>query len=90
MSSGVYVAYWTVVIACIIIIFLVALLSIIMIMFQKSNSEGIQGITSSNETFYGKNRGTSMESRLKRWTWISLAVIAVLSILVYIMQVIAP
>ncbi|MCD8309229.1 MAG: preprotein translocase subunit SecG [Clostridia bacterium] len=59
-------------------------------MFQKSNSDGIQGITGSSETFFGKNKGRSIESKLKKWTWILLIVMAVLSIAIYIMQVIAP
>lgn len=84
-----YALYWTVCVICIVIIFLAALTTIIMILFQKSNSDGIQGITASSETFYGKNKGRSIESKLKKWTWICLAVIAVLSIVYYVVQVIA-
>ncbi len=90
MSDAVFVLYWIVVIASLIIIFLLAILCIIMILCQKSNSDGIQGVTGSSETFFGKNRGTSMESKLKKWTWIALAIIAVLAIAVYIVQLIAP
>ncbi|MCD8295514.1 MAG: preprotein translocase subunit SecG [Clostridia bacterium] len=90
MSEGVYVLYWVVVIACLIIIFLLAVLCIIMIMCQKSNSDGITGVTTASDTYFGKNRGTSMESKLKKWTWIALAVMAVLAIVVYVVQLIAP
>lgn len=75
---------------CLILIFITAFLTIFMVLFQKSNSEGIQGITASSETFFGKHKGTSLEAKLKKWTWISLAVIAVLAIAVYVVQVIAP
>lgn len=90
MSQGVYTLYWIVVIACLIIIFLLAILCIIMIMFQKSNSDGITGVTTASDTYFQKNRGTSLESKLKKWTWIALAVMAVLAIVVYVIQLIAP
>ena len=84
---------WTVYIAFasmfLIIIFLAALVTIILVLFQKSNSDGIQGITASSETFFGKNRGRSIESQLKKWTWICLIVIGVLAIVVYVVGLIA-
>ncbi|MCH5146828.1 MAG: preprotein translocase subunit SecG [Clostridiales bacterium] len=75
---------------CLILIFITAFLSIIVVLFQKSNSEGIQGITASSETFFGKHKGNSLEAKLKKWTWICLAVIAVLAIAVYVVQIIFP
>ena len=90
MNDAQYIAYWIVVTICIIAIFAAALLAILLVLFQKSNSDGIQGITASSETFFGKNKGRSIESKLKKWSWILLGVIAVLSIVVYVMQLIAP
>ena len=81
-----YPLYWVFNIACISLLFLTALISIIMILFQKSNSDGIQGITASSETFFGKHKGNSIEAKLKKWTWICLAVMAVLAIAVYVVQ----
>lgn len=75
---------------CLILIFITSLLTVFMVLFQKSNSEGIQGITASSETFFGKHKGTSLEAKLKKWTWIALAVIGVLAIVVYVIQIIAP
>lgn len=75
---------------CLILIFITAALSIIMVLFQKSNSEGIQGITASSETFFGKHKGNSLEAKLKKWTWVCLAAIAVLAIAVFVVQVIFP
>ena len=75
---------------CLILIFITAFLSIIVVLFQKSNSEGIQGITASSETFFGKHKGNSLEAKLKKWTWICLVVIAVLAIAVYVVQIIFP
>ena len=85
-------AQWTAFIAIcsiiVILIFLVALFSIILVLLQKSNSDGIQGITASSETFFGKNKGRSIESTLKKLTWIMLGVIAVLAITAYIIQIV--
>lgn len=90
MEGWVYTLYWVVCITCLVLIFLSALLAILAVLFQKSNSDGIQGITASSETFYGKNRGRSIESKLKKISWILLGVIAFLAIVVYIVQIIAP
>ena len=66
-----------------VIIFITALVSIIIVLFQKSNSDGIQGITASSE-----NRGQSIENKLKKWTWVCLGVMAVLSFALYIIGLI--
>lgn len=83
-----WIVYISVITACVIIIFVAALAAIFFVLFQKSNSDGIQGITASSETFFGKNKGRSIESKLKKWSWILLAVISVLSIAVYIVQIV--
>ncbi len=90
MNDATYAAYWAIMIICLVVVFLAALFAIILVLFQKSNSDGIQGITASSETFYGKNRGRSIESKLKKWSWIVLGVIGVLSVVAYIIQIIAP
>ena len=87
MNSTEQAVYWTVMIICLVVIFLAALLAILLVLFQKSNSDGIQGITASSETFYGKNRGRSIESKLKKWSWIVLGIIGVLSVVAYIVQI---
>lgn len=88
MNESLYKLYVSLCFVCLILIFLTALLSIIIILFQKSNSEGIQGITASSETFFGKHKGNSLEAKLKKWTWVCLIVITVLSIAVFILQLI--
>lgn len=70
------------------LMFAAALVAIILVLLQQSNSDGIQGITGSSETFFGKNKGQSIESKLKKWTWISLGVLAVLSIIFYVVMII--
>ncbi len=70
-------------------LFVAAAVAIILILFQPSNSEGIQGITGSSETFFGKNKGRSIESKMKKWTWICLIVITVLAIASYAISLVA-
>lgn len=89
-NNTLFYIYISVCAVCLILIFLTALATIFMVLFQKSNSEGIQGITASSETFFGKHKGNSMEAKLKKWTWICLGIMAVLAIAVYVVQVIAP
>ena len=86
MESPMWIAYVVIVSICLIAIFLTALVTILFVLFQKSNSDGIQGITASSETFFGKHKGKSIDAKLKKWTWICLAVMAVLAIVVYVVQ----
>ena len=90
MSEAIYTLYMVLSITCLVILFLAALVTIIIILFQKSNSDGIQGITASSETFFGKNRGKSIESQLKKWTWVCLGVLAFLSLALYIVNLLVP
>lgn len=71
----------------IILMFAAALAAIILVMFQPGNSNGIDALGGSSETFYGKNKGKSTESILKRWTVICLVVLGVLSVIFFILQI---
>lgn len=83
MGDPQYVTYVVLTTIAIVAMFLAALVAIILVLLQQSNSEGIQGITGSSETFFGKNKGRSIESKLKKWTWICLGVLAVIAIAFY-------
>ena len=87
-DSTQFKVYQALTITGLILVFLTALISIIIVLFQKSNSDGIQGITASSETFFGKNKGQSIEAKLKKWTWICLGVLAFLSIAIYVVGII--
>ena len=43
-----------------------ALVAIVIVLFQPSNSSGIDALGGSSETFFGKNKGKSMESKMKK------------------------
>ena len=83
-----YTAYVVLRTIAIVAMFLAALAAVVLVLLQQSNSEGIQGITGSSETFFGKNKGQSIESKLKKWSWICLGVLAFLAIAFYIVVII--
>ncbi len=90
MNTPQYTLYITFTLIFMALLFIAAIVAIVVVLFQKSNSDGIQGITATSETFFGKNKGRSIESKLKKWSWITLIVIGVLSLVIYIVQIIAP
>jgi len=55
-------------------------------LLQPGNSQGIDALGGSSETFYGKNKGKSTEAKLKMWTFICLGVLAVLAVVFFILQ----
>ncbi len=64
----------------------VALAAVILVLMQPSNSSGIDALGGSSETFFGKNKGKSIEAKMKKWTWICLAILVVLAIVFYVLQ----
>ena len=69
---------------CIILVVLMTLASlaaIVLVLLQPSNSTGIDALGGSSETFFGKNKGKSIEAKMKKWTWICLAILLVLSVI---------
>ena len=88
MTGSQYTLYISLTLGFMALLFIAAIVAILVVLFQKSNSDGIQGITATSETFFGKNKGRSIESKLKKWAWISLIVIGVLSIVIFITQII--
>ena len=65
-----------------------ALFLIVAVLLQSGKSKGVSGAITggSQETYFGKNKGQSVEYKLKKWTWISLIVLGVLSIALYVLQ----
>lgn len=70
-SDGIYNVYRIICLVLLVVMMAGALVSILIILFQPGNSTGIDALGGSSETFFGKNKGRSMESRMKRWTVIS-------------------
>lgn len=87
IGDHVYEVYLAISITLIVIMGIAALAAIILVMIQPGNSQGIDALGGSSETFYGKNKGRSLESKLKMWTVICLVVLGVLAVLFFILQI---
>ncbi len=86
-SDAMYYTYRAVSLSLIIAMGVAALASIVLVMLQPGNSQGIDALGGSSETFYGKNKGRSSESKLRMWTLICLGVLAVLAVVFFILQI---
>lgn len=86
VDDGIFALYQILSITMIILMGLSALTAIVLILLQPSNSSGIDALGGSSETFFGKNKGKSIEEKMKKWTWICLAVLIVFSIAFFIIQ----
>ena len=47
---------------------LLSIALIVIVMLQSGNQSNLGSITGAAETFFGKNRAKTMESKFKRWT----------------------
>ena len=75
-----------VIIVLVVLMLLCAIAAIILVLFQPGNSQGVDALGGSSETFFGKNKGRSMESKMKKWTIIVLVILAVLAIVFFVLQ----
>ena len=85
-SDAIYDVYRIICLVLLLIMMVCALVSIVIVLFQPGNSTGIDALGGSSETFFGKNKGRSLESKMKKWTVISLVVLSVLAIVFFILQ----
>ena len=86
-NNATYTAYRAVSLTFIILMGLAALAAIILVMATPGNSQGIDALGGSSETFYGKNKGRSVESKLKLWTFILLGILGVCAVIFFIIQI---
>jgi len=77
-----------IVIAC--IIAAGALFMIIAVMLSESNENGVSAISGSYETFYNKNKGKSLQGRIKKLTVIDAVILMVLCIVFLVLTTIVP
>lgn len=85
-NPTVYNTYRIISIVLIVLMGVAALAAIILVMLQPGNSQGIDALGGSSETFYGKNKGRSTESKLKLATYICLGILALFAIVFFILQ----
>lgn len=69
------------------LMFIAAIVAIVLVMLTPGNSNGIDALGGSSETFYGKNKGKSTEAKLKLWTYICLGILGVLAVVFFILQI---
>lgn len=85
-NDALYAAYRLTSFILIALMGIAAIVAIILVLMQPANSTGIDALGGSGETFFGKNKGKSIESRMKKWTWICLIILAVFSIAFFVVQ----
>lgn len=65
------------------LILLCSIFMIVAVMAQQGNTNGMTGITGESDTFYNRNKGQSMQGKIKKWTVIDA--VAILSLcLIYL------
>ncbi len=85
-GEALYNLYFGLSLSLIILMFVAAITAVILVLMQPSNSSGIDALGGSSETFFGKNKGKSIEAKMKKWTWICLAILVLLSVVFFILQ----
>ena len=85
-SDAFYNLYMGLSVTMIALMFLSAAAAIVLVLLQPGNSTGIDALAGSSETFFGKNKGKSIEARMKKWTIICLVILVIFSICFYILQ----
>ena len=72
-------------IVCIVLSVISAIFVIIVVIMQPSNSNGVGAISGHSETFYGKNKSKTLESKMRKLTIIAVAVLAVCMIVFFLL-----
>lgn len=55
---------------------------------QPGNSNGIGAVNGQSETFYGKNKNKTLESKMKKLTVISVVILVICMIAFYVLSLI--
>ncbi len=53
---------------------------IVAVVAQKGESNGVTGVTGQADTFYNRNKGGSLQGKLKKWVLVDAIIILVLAI----------
>lgn len=60
---------------------LVCIIATVLVLMQEGRSQGLGAIAGAAETYWGKNKGRSMEGNLEKWTKILMVVFFVLAVI---------
>ena len=70
-----------------IILIISAIFLVVAVLMQHGKDHNLSGtIAGGAETFFGKNKGKSIEAKMKKWTVACLVVLVIFSIAFYILQ----
>ncbi|MBP5177101.1 MAG: preprotein translocase subunit SecG [Clostridia bacterium] len=70
--------------ACVIAAFLCAIVVVVAVLIQPSNSSGISALGGQADTFYNKSKGKTLASTMKKVTYICMGLIALFMIGFYV------
>jgi preprotein translocase subunit SecG len=70
-----------------IIMVLLSVAMIIIVMLQQGNTTNLGAITGAAESFFGKNKAKTLDSKFKRWTMIIAGAILLSSILFFVLSI---
>ena len=76
--------YNAILLVCVIGAFLCAIMAIVAVLIQPSNSNGISALGGQADTFYNKSKGKTLASTMKKITYICMGLIALFMILFYL------
>ncbi len=69
------------IIATLVVQIILSLILVIVVLFQSGNQQGLSGsIAGGAETFFGKNKGRTIDAQLKKWTSIVAILFLITSI----------
>ena len=85
-TDALYNLYMALSVLMIVLMCVSAVAAIVLVLLQPGNSTGIDALGGSSETFFGKNKGKSIEAKMKKWTVACLVVLVIFSIAFYILQ----
>jgi len=73
-------------IALMIVMVIAAIAMIVIVMMQQGTNDNIGAITGATDTFYGRNKAKSAESRLKKITYFIFALLIITSVIYFIIS----
>ncbi|MFW5780345.1 MAG: preprotein translocase subunit SecG [Bacillota bacterium] len=82
-----YLFYSVLSIVFMVLMVLFSIAMIIIVVLQQGNSNNLGAIAGGSESFFGKNKAKSLDSKFKRWTIVVASMILVSSILFFVIQI---
>lgn len=73
-----------------VVISLLSIFMIIAVLMQKGNENGVDAITGQMNTFYNKNKGSSLQGKIKKLTVWAASILVVLCVIFLILNTIYP